>query len=223
MTQNKASVFLLEDDARTRENIENKVRSGAAFELVGSAATLLDARKQLLTVHPDVLLVDLQLPDGDGTELIAEYTARHPSRPILVISVFGDETSVVRAISAGAQGYLLKDDGHEDLTESIRQVLDGQSPISPSIAKHLIKRLKTVEADTLWRPEPAPSLLSERELEVLQLASRGLTYQETAEVLGVTINTVGTYTRRIYTKLAVSSRAAALFEARQLGLMNSSD
>ena len=130
---------------------------------------------------------------------------------------------MVRAISAGAQGYLLKDDGHEDLTESIRQVLDGQSPISPSIAKHLIKRLKTVEADTLWRPEPAPSLLSERELEVLQLASRGLTYQETAEVLGVTINTVGTYTRRIYTKLAVSSRAAALFEARQLGLMNSSD
>ena len=100
MTQIKESVFLLEDDATTRKNIENKIQSGAKFELVGSASTLLEARKQLLTLQPDVLLVDLQLPDGDGTELIAEYTARYPSRPILVISVFGDETSVVRAISA---------------------------------------------------------------------------------------------------------------------------
>lgn len=220
----QVKVFVLEDDAVTRQSIEHKIRSAPGFCVEGSAGTLAAAREELLTLRPDLLLVDLQLPDGDGAELIVEYTARYPKTPILVISVFGDEASVVRALSAGAQGYLLKDESHEELASSMRQVVEGQSPISPAIAMHLIKRLQSPEAsEELWDDEQSPSLLSTRELEVLQLASRGLTYQETADALDVSINTVGTYTRRIYTKLAVTSRAQALFEARQLGLMNASE
>ena len=170
------------------------------------------------------MLVDLQLPDGDGAELIAEYTALHPEVPILVISVFGDETSVVRALSAGAQGYLLKDDTGEDVADAIRHVMSGQSPISPAIATYLIRRLQQPTEKLPSCPAThSDQVLSARELEVLQLASKGLTYQETADALNVSVNTVGTYTRRVYTKLAVTSRAEALFEARQLGLMNSNE
>ena len=224
MAPTDVKVFVLEDDAVTRQSLERKIESAHGFCVAGSAGTLASARETLAVICPDILLVDLQLPDGDGAELIVEYTARCPTTPILVISVFGDEASVVRALGAGAQGYLLKDGSHQDLADSMRQVASGQSPISPAIATHLIKRLQTpTGTQALWDDEESQSLLSSRELEVLQLASRGLTYQETADVLGVSVNTVGTYTRRIYTKLAVTSRAQALFEARQLGLMNASD
>ncbi|MEM6707921.1 MAG: response regulator transcription factor [Pseudomonadota bacterium] len=216
------SVFLLEDDAATRANLENKIRAAAGLRLLGSAGSLADARSCLDAALPDALLVDLQLPDGDATKLIADYTAAHPALPILVISVFGDEQRVVRALRAGAQGYLLKDDSGDDLAASIRALCAGLSPISPAIARHLIRSFQTPDrlvSDDATAPDGAALALSEREREVLKLASKGLTYQETAEVLGVTVNTVGTYTRRIYTKLAVNSRSEALFEARQLGLM----
>ena len=217
-------VFVLEDDAATRQSLIRRIDAAVDLSVAGSAGTLVLAREMLLTLNPRVLLVDLQLPDGDGAELIVEYTGRRPTTPILVISVFGDEASVVRALSAGAQGYLLKDDTQEDLADSIRQVVGGRSPISPAIASLLIKRLQVPAAQSpLWHPEESDSLLSSRELEVLQLASRGLTYQETADAMNVSINTVGTYTRRVYTKLAVNSRAEALFEARQLGLMDVGD
>lgn len=224
MAPRSYNVFVLEDDSATRQSLERKIESADGFRVAGASGTLASAREKLLAVQPDILLVDLQLPDGDGADLIVEYTARHPTTPVIVISVFGDETSVVRALSAGAQGYLLKDGSHEDLADSLRQVVNGQSPISPAIATHLIKRLQAPEPTAaLWEEDQSPTLLSARELEVLQLASRGLTYQETADALQVSINTVGTYTRRIYTKLAVTSRAQALFEARQLGLMDASE
>lgn len=224
MAETNVGVFVLEDDAMTRQSLERKINSAQGFSVAGSAGTLAAARQELLTIRPDLLLTDLRLPDGDGADLIVEYTARHPTTPILVISVFGDEASVVRALSAGAQGYLLKDGSHEDLADSMQQMIDGRSPISPPIATHLIKRLQApAPAAALWEEEASRTQLSARELEVLQLASRGLTYQETADALDVSINTVGTYTRRIYTKLAVTSRAQALFEARQLGLMNAGE
>lgn len=217
------SVFIVEDDAVTRQSLVRKVNEAVGFSVFGSAATLESARRQLISATPNVLLVDLQLPDGDGSELIAEFTARSPQVPILVISVFGDESSVVRAIGAGAQGYLLKDAPGEDLADALEQVIAGQSPISPGIAKHLIRRFQAKsEADTVIDPDlnAARTLLSSRELEILHLASKGLSNKESAQALGISVNTIGTYTRRVYTKLAVSSRAEALFEARQLGLID---
>ncbi|MEO0575651.1 MAG: response regulator transcription factor [Pseudomonadota bacterium] len=211
-------VFILEDDVPTRESLERRLTLDARYAVAGAAGTLAEARLLLQTTPVDVLLVDLQLPDGNAIGLIRERTELAPTIPILVISVFGDEERVIGAIEAGARGYLLKDDSGEELVDSIHRVRNGESPISPAIARHLIRRFQPS------RPiEPAAEsiehALSEREMEVLRLASKGLTYQETATALGVTVNTVGTYTRRIYTKLAVSSRAQALFEARQLGLM----
>ena len=207
------NVFILEDDLITREHLVEKVDSTERFKVVGTAGSLSEARSFLQDRQPDLLLFDLQLPDGESFDLIHQYTDERPNCPILVISVFGDETRVVRAISAGARGYLLKDDNVTQIGIALMAVLAGQSPISPAIAAHLVKHFQTTHSHV-------ENPLSERELEVLQLAAKGLSYKEVATALEVSVSTVGTYTMRIYTKLAVNSRAEALFEARKLGLMH---
>ncbi|MEN7343053.1 MAG: response regulator transcription factor [Pseudomonadota bacterium] len=217
-------IFVLEDDEKTRENLVRRLDREPGFTVCASAGTLAEGLETLAGLTPDVLLVDLQMPDGNATSLIAAHTARAPDVPVLVISVFGDEQRVLAAIEAGAQGYLLKDDASEEMTDAIRQVLAGEAPISPAIARHLIRRFRAPEKAPEATPDPEQeALLSERELDVLRMASKGLTYQETAKMLGISVNTVGTYTRRVYQKLAVGSRAQALFEARQLGLMGADE
>ncbi len=219
MSSEDVRVFIVEDEAMTRQMLIDHIDASPTHRVVGAVGSLAEARAQLSGATPDALLVDLQLPDGDGTELIREQARCTPSLPVLVISVFGDEGRVVQAISAGAQGYLLKDDTGEEIVAAIDRLLRGESPISPAIATHLIRHFQQRPAPTAAQTAEAETSLSQRELEVLQLAAKGLSYRETAELLGVSVNTVGTYTKRIYGKLAVSSRAEALFEARQLGLM----
>ncbi len=213
-------VFVLEDDARTRASLLRRLNAAAFIETVGDAGALAEARDALAALEVDAFLFDLQLPDGNAIELIREQHLARPDIPVLVISVFGDEERVIAAIEAGARGYLLKDEPGEDLAESVRRAVEGESPISPAIARHLIRRFQ-VESEK--RVNTVENPLSDRELEVLRLASKGLTYQETADLLGVTVNTIGTYTRRIYQKLAVTSRAQAVFEARQMGWMGDGD
>ncbi len=213
-------VFVLEDDARTRASLLRRLSAAENIETVGDAGTLAEAQEALSVIDVEVCLFDLQLPDGNAVELIRRQQEASPDTPILVISVFGDEERVIAAIEAGARGYLLKDDSEEDLAESVRRVAAGESPISPAIARHLIQRFqqKPSEPDS-----EMDNPLSERELQILQLAAKGLTYQETADLLNVSVNTIGTYTRRVYQKLSVTSRAQAIFEARHMGWMNDSD
>jgi DNA-binding NarL/FixJ family response regulator len=207
-----ANVLIVEDDTVTREQLAGRVDGHADLHVQAAVGSLAAAREEIRRQLPDVLLVDLQLEDGHGNELIAEVYARHRGLPILVISVFGDEHSVIEAIRAGARGYLLKDDDAEQIAFAVAQLLAGGSPISPAIARHLINQYQTESPDDGVR-------LSARELEVLTLASRGYSYQETAELLGVSVNTIGSYTKRIYGKLSVNSRSAAVFEAQRYGLM----
>lgn len=163
------------------------------------------------------MLVDLGLPDGSGLDLIRG--ARNLSVDILtlVITVFGDEKSVIGAIEAGARGYLLKSEAPDDLRESVRQVLAGGAPISPGIASYLLQRFQVRESSSVDR-EDGPSLTA-RELEVLELIVRGLPLQEVAGVLGVSRNTVASHVKGIYQKLEVSSRGEAVFEALSQGLV----
>ena len=208
-------VFVLEDDEVTLGHLVDKVNDSDELRVVGMAKNIQDAESELRKLHPNVLLVDLQLPDGESFDLIQAYSDKHPDRPILVISVFGDEERVVKAISAGAKGYLLKDDTKANIGAALIAATEGQSPISPAIAVYLVKYFQ--------RTHPAyqsENPLSERELEVLKLAAKGLTYREVSAALDVSVSTVGTYTMRIYTKLAVNSRAESVYEARKLGIMD---
>lgn len=209
------TVLLLEDDPATRERLQGIVLSAPDLHLL---AALGDVRSALdwLAQHepPQVLLADLQLPDGSGIEVIRHLRRLAPRTECMVISVFGDEAHVVAAIEAGATGYLLKDAEAGEICQAIQRLVAGESPISSAIARHLLRRFQPL-------PWPAAaSTLTPREREVLQLIAKGLSYQRIAEALTMSPNTVTSHIKQIYRKLAVNSRGEAVFEAQQLGWLN---
>jgi len=213
------TVQVVEDDHYIRERLVQAIEAHAALSLSSHAGTCCEAAEALRD-RPDVFLVDLGLPDGDGTDLIRMATDQsNGAIKSIVFSVFGDEKRVVRAIEAGATGYLLKDTEISDLPASIIELAEGKSPISPAIASYLLKR---------FRPQPAQSrtqagCLSEREIEVLELVAKGCSAKEISSALDVSYHTVVSHTKKIYQKLNVRSRTEAVFEAEQAGIIHLHD
>jgi DNA-binding NarL/FixJ family response regulator len=213
-------VLIVEDDEPTRERLVRAVAAHEELELAAAVGTCRDALASLRRDAPDVMLTDLALPDGNGIELIRAARALSSDVLSMAISVFGDEKSVLGAIEAGARGYLLKDASAEGVGTAILQLLAGGSPITPAIAQHLILRFQ--ERAHFEAREPGPEL-SQREREVLELVVRGFTFPEIAKLLELSPHTIGTFVRRIYRKLEVSSRGEAVFEALQLGIVKLDD
>lgn len=213
-------VILVEDDAAFQDAFRSALAQAPDLTVAGVAATIADARALLGGPAAHVLVVDLGLPDGSGIEVIGEAHALWPDCAIMVSTTFADEHHVIASIEAGASGYLLKDSPLPAIAEDIRVLHGGGSPISPRIARQVLMR---------FRPEPPPAeddaakteapSLSEREKETLQLITRGFSFDEIAELMGVSRNTVLTFVRRIYTKLEVRSKTEAVFEARAHGLL----
>lgn len=193
-----------------------------ALTLIGSASTVADARRKLRGVRPDVAIVDLGLPDGDGAELIDLLRESSPETAVLVSTIFGDEAHVVRALEAGARGYLLKDTTLDEFASSILLVRNGDSPISPRVARYLLKRFSPV-AKSPTRPANGvmaqQASLTARETDILTSISSGFSVAETSVNLGVSPHTVKTHIKNIYGKLSVSSRIQAVNEARLKGLI----
>jgi len=214
--------LIVEDNVGMRATLAEAAGTIAACVPVVCAGSLAEGLEALATSPPRLLLVDLGLPDGDGVELIRRGAALDPAPNILVVSVLGDEQHVVGALAAGANGYLLKGDPLPALCRAIEQVLAGDAPISPAIAVHVLRRLRGLHpgAATMNSTETPDAALTPREIEILELASKGLPHAEIGTLLGLRYSTVVSYVREIYRKLAVHSRAQALFEARQLGLLH---
>ena len=207
-------MLLVEDGPDMRDYLARAINDHPELELLAACADLASARAVLRCTVPDVLLTDLALPDGDGVALIRELKRATPSCECMVISVFGTEARVVAAIEAGATGYLLKDDPVERVAQAVLSLVHGGSPMSPGIARHVLNRLRGAAP-----VEAAGAGLTERELTVLNALSRGFTYGEVAEQLGLSNHTVGTHVKHIYRKLEVCSRSEAVYEAAQLGLI----
>lgn len=223
-------VAVVEDDPAMLERLCQVVAGDARLLLAARLSTLREARAWLQTHACDVLLTDLGLPDGSGIDLIRECAVRHPGTDIMVISLFGDDQNVLAAIEAGADGYVLKDDDQPDVAQAILTLRAGGSPMSPLIARRLLRHVKLSAAPSVAAPVdalaavPAPggtAVLTQRELDVLNLIARGYTYQECARLLRVGMSTVQTHIKSMYRKLAVNSRTEAVFEARLLGLLSS--
>jgi DNA-binding NarL/FixJ family response regulator len=213
------SVFLVEDDAATRARLARAVAQDPGLALVGTAGSCAEARTRLADVVPDVLLVDLGLPDGSGVDLIRECKRRVAGTEAMVITVFGDEQHVVAAIEAGASGYVLKDGSNAYIADSIRALVNGGSPISPAIARHLLRRFRApAPPGRAATGEEVPEL-TEREHQVLDLLVKGFTFHEIGELLAISAHTVTTHVKHIYGKLEVRSRAEAVYEALQLGIV----
>jgi DNA-binding NarL/FixJ family response regulator len=214
------TVALVEDEAEARRRLTDSIRAQPGLRLVGEWSTGGEALCALAQGAPDVLLVDLGLPDMSGLKIVRYVAERFRACDILVVTIFGDERTVLAALEAGARGYLLKGALKHDIAVDIEHLKSGGSPLSPVIARQVLKRMQA-------RPEKAPhpstpdveSTLTAREIEILNAISRGFSYQETAELLAISVQTVHTHLKRIYRKLAVHSKTEAVYEADKRGLL----
>lgn len=208
-------VGIVEDDAGLRAYLEQIVVEHDDLTLSFSAGSVAEATAHIESSRPDLCLVDLQLPDGSGLDFISRLKAARPTR-CLILTVLGDRESVLAALRSGADGYLLKDTPPEQLYRAMMATLAGEAPLSPRAAGYLLEIWKGASERSGL---PKDAALTPREVEVLHLFSRGLSYREAAETLGISAHTIGDYVKSTYRKLEVHSCTEALFEARQLGLI----
>lgn len=213
---------IIEDDPTTIESIKLAIAAAPDIEIVAIARNFTMGMRLIEAGGYDVLLCDLGLPDGSGVSLIRASATRHPSAEVLVITIFADQAKVLDSVKAGARGYLLKDEQFADCADSIRDIRNGGSPISPIIARQLLIQLQPVTVpDRLPLQEgPLEERLSPREHEILNLLARGFSNPEIAGLLTISKMTVGTHVKNIYRKLEVNSRSEAVFEASSRGIMD---
>jgi len=210
-------IGIVEDDTPLMNFYAALVQVSGDLELAFAARTLAEARAAIESGSPSLCLVDLGLPDGSGIDLVRDLKARGRCK-VLVSTVLGDRTTVMSALKAGADGYILKSLSQAEILVHIRQTLNGFTPISPQVATYLIELLKPQQT-TPAAPEAAHALTA-REAEILSIFGRGLTYDETAHALGISANTVRDFVKKIYAKLDVHTRAEAVFEAKSMGLID---
>jgi DNA-binding NarL/FixJ family response regulator len=221
--------MLVEDDVNFQNALSEAIKDAPDMVLVRTAPTRAQGLQALELPQPDVLLVDLGLPDGSGIDVIRAAHAQWPGCAIMVSTAFGDEAHVMRSIECGASGYLLKDSSPHRIVDEIRSLHAGGSPISPLIARQVLMRFRGSEKEVVHAAvasaEPpvdrrARAVLSEREREVLELITKGFKAEEIARLMEVSRYTVLSFVRRIYAKLEVNSKAEAIYEARAQGLLD---
>jgi DNA-binding NarL/FixJ family response regulator len=211
----KLRVLIAEDHPLFRKGLRTLLASMEDVEVVGEATTGGEAIALARAQQPDLVLMDLQMPEGGGLAATRAIAEHDPQTHILVVTLFEDEESVFAALQAGARGYVLKDAGEEEMIRAIRAVGRGEAIFSPVIASRLIDTFANARA-TL--PQDAFSELTEREREVLDLIARGRTNADIAGQLTISLKTVQNHVSNIYGKLQVANRAQAAIRAREAGL-----
>lgn len=217
-------VLVVEDEPLIQQRLARILAQlGYQPDMLCFASTLAAARQLAAQRHYALALVDLGLPDGNGTALIAALRAQDTTMGILVISAWSTEEAILQALRAGATGYLLKERDDLEVMLSIRSVLRGGAPIDPFIARRVMIEFQQQPASPAVAPMAAASeddALSPREIDILQQVANGLSHRETAERLHISRHTVEAHIRNIYRKLSVNSRLRAITEARARGLMD---
>lgn len=210
-----ARIAIIEDDPMVRQYFMRILSAQPGHDVVGVAPDLATGRA-LIALAPDLFLMDIGLPDGSGYDLVPEIKAASSAKA-LIISAFGDRDTVVRALSAGADGYLLKDSTPEQVLDGIAITLDGGAPVSPAAAVYLLDLLRhppapaqAPAATPAPHADPADTGLTPREGDLLRAFAAGRSYKEAARDLGISPHTVGNHVKSIYRKLEVRSRSDAL-------------
>ncbi len=209
-------IGVLEDDPDMRGYLAAVINGQSDMELAFSCGSLRGAMSELRAGNPlDLCLVDLDLPDGRGANFVTTLTET-TSAKALILTVLGDRESVMTGFSAGAHGYLLKDTEPPQIVQHIHATIAGANPISAQVSTYLLEHYLQNQAILPDENDPTEALTN-REIDVLTLFAKGLTYQETADALGISSHTVNDYVKSVYGKLSVNSRNEAVFEAMQLG------
>lgn len=212
-----ARIAIVEDDPVVRQYFMRIIAMEPAYDIVGVAPDLSTGRA-LIRLNPDLFLMDIGLPDGSGCDLVPEIKAGCDAHA-LVISAFGDRDTVVQALSAGADGYLLKDSTPQQLLDGIAVTLAGGAPVSPAAAVYLLDLLRSPDVRSPDVPDAHPAAsdgaicddrLTPRETDLLRAFAEGNSYKEAARLLDISPHTVGNHVKSIYRKLEVNSRSEAL-------------
>lgn len=209
----KIRIFIADDHPIVRQGLRRIVAADAGFEISGEASDAAALLGALQTTATDLVLLDVSMPGTPFLETLRELRARHPTIRVLVLSVHPEDQWAVRALKAGASGYLTKDHSPDQLLEAIRRVYRGGKYVSPALAEHLAKYLGGGE-------QRAPhELLSDREFEVMRRLGSGLTVSQIASELALSAKTVSTYRARILEKMAVATNADLVRYAARYGLI----
>lgn len=202
-------ILIADDHPVVREGLAGMLAGQPDFEVVGVATdgdTALELHNEL---SPDVTLMDLQMPGRDGVAAIEAIRVKNPSAHVLVLTTYDSDADILRAIEAGATGYLLKDTPRDELFRAIRAAAAGESVLAPTVAARLMTRMRA----------PAEESLSAREIEVLQLVARGKSNKDVGKTLHISTATVKTHLVHIYNKLGVDDRTAAVTTAIEKGII----
>lgn len=217
------SALIVEDMVETGKWLESVLLSAFPLRDLTICRNLRDTLAFLESQQPDLVLLDINLPDGSGLDLIPVIFNGNTKVYIVVTSILDDQNHILRALQAGAQGYLLKDLSKPVFIQKLRGILQGEPPLSPKIARKILHYFSQSPSNSICHvSEPlskAECALSTREQEVLLLVGKGLSRREVAQALDLSDNTIATHIRNIYRKLNISSRAEAALEASRLGLI----
>lgn len=207
-------LMLVDDHTVVRDGLASMLSSQEDFEVAGHANNGREAVERVAALQPDVILMDLRMPEMGGVEAMHAISSERPDTRFIVLTTYDDDDHLFQAIEAGAKGFLLKDTSREDLFEAVRAVHRGESGIEPGVAARVLDRFVQ-----LSREETHAPLLSERELEVLQLMAKGSANKEIAAMLTISDSTVKTHIANIFQKLDVRGRTEAVTHALQAGII----
>lgn len=202
-------IVLVDDHPVVRHGLRGMLDAEPDLSVVGEASSGAEGVELAVELRPEVVLMDLRMPGGDGVEATEAIVRRAPAVRVLVLTTYETDRDILRAIEAGAGGYLLKDASPAQLAEAVRAAARGETVLAPSVASTLVRQVRT----------PAPPSLSARERQVLGLVARGRTNAEIGRELFITEATVKTHLLRSYAKLGVDDRTAAVTRAMALGLL----
>ncbi len=210
-------VLIVDDHEMVRDGLSVMMEREEDFTVVGEAQNGLEAVEKTKALNPDVVLMDLRMPDMDGVEAMRQIRAVQDDVKFLVLTTYDSDEYIFDAIEAGAKGYLLKDTSREELFRAVRTVNRGESLIEPAVVSRLLDRLTELSHRAAHGPEHGA--LSEREVEVLQLMARGSANKQIASDLSITESTVKTHVANIFQKLEVSHRTEAVTKAISQGII----
>jgi two-component system, NarL family, response regulator DevR len=199
-------LLMVDDHEVLRLGLRTLFSEADGFEVVGEAGTMAGAISSARALEPDVVLMDVRLPDGSGVEACREIRTGHPQTRVLFLTSYADDDAVLATIVAGAQGFLLKEVGSDELLRAVRAVANGQSILDPAVTQRVLTRVQTLSASST---EPNEEELSPQERRVLALVAEGKTNKEIAVALNLSEKTVGNYLSNVFQKLNITRRSQA--------------